>query len=118
MKIGFIGLGTMGASMALNLRKAGYELVVNDVRRAAADAHLAAGCAWADNAGALARASDVVFTSLPGPKEIETVALGDDSQAPRLTRAQDSAVQRAQLFHTAQNARQADTVVLRDAADP
>ena len=32
MKIGFIGLGTMGASMALNLRKAGYELVVNDVR--------------------------------------------------------------------------------------
>ena len=36
MKIGFIGLGTMGASMALNLRKAGYELVVNDVRRGAA----------------------------------------------------------------------------------
>ena len=78
MTIGFIGLGTMGASMALNLRKAGYELVVNDVRRAAADAHLAAGCAWADSAGVLARASDVVFTSLPGPKEIETVALGDD----------------------------------------
>ena len=78
MKIGFIGLGTMGASMALNLRKAGYALVVNDVRRAAADAHLAAGCEWADSAGAVARASDVVFTSLPGPKEVEAVAAGDD----------------------------------------
>ena len=78
MKIGFVGLGTMGASMALNLRKAGYELVVNDVRRGAADAHLAAGCAWAESAGDVARASDVLFTSLPGPREIEAVALGVD----------------------------------------
>src|SRR6186713_2414664 len=78
MKIGFIGLGTMGASMALNLRKAGYELVVNDVRRAAGEAHVAAGCAWAASAGDVARASDVLFTSLPGPKEIEAVATGDD----------------------------------------
>src|SRR5687767_2961068 len=77
MKIGFIGLGTMGASMALNLRKAGHALVVNDVRRAAADAHLAAGCQWADGAGAVAQLSDVVFTSLPGPREIEAVAVGD-----------------------------------------
>lgn len=78
MKVGFIGLGTMGASMALNLRKAGYELVVSDVRRHAAAPHLAAGCAWADSAAAVAQASDVVFTSLPGPKEIEAVALGAD----------------------------------------
>src|SRR5665213_3563209 len=35
MKVGFIGLGTMGASMAANLQKAGYELVVHDIRRAA-----------------------------------------------------------------------------------
>ena len=67
----------MGASMALNLRKAGYELVVNDLRRDAAAPLLAAGCAWADSAGAVAMASDVVFTSLPGPKEIEAVALAD-----------------------------------------
>ena len=33
MKVGFIGLGTMGASMAANLQKAGHELVVHDIRR-------------------------------------------------------------------------------------
>ncbi len=43
MKVGFIGLGTMGASMAANLQKAGHELVVHDIRRAAAERHLAAG---------------------------------------------------------------------------
>ena len=43
MKVGFIGLGTMGASMASNLQKAGHELVVNDVRKEAAAPHLAAG---------------------------------------------------------------------------
>ena len=48
MKVGFIGLGTMGASMASNLQRAGYELVVNDVREDAATPHLAAGAAWAD----------------------------------------------------------------------
>jgi len=37
MKVGFIGLGTMGNGMASNLQKAGYELVVHDIRRAAAD---------------------------------------------------------------------------------
>src|SRR5438045_4995634 len=41
MEVGFIGLGTMGASMAANLQKAGYELVVHDIRRAAAERHLA-----------------------------------------------------------------------------
>ena len=78
MKIGFIGLGTMGASMALNLKKAGYELAVNDVRYDAAAAHLEAGCVWAASAREVGRASDVVFTSLPGPREIEAVALGGE----------------------------------------
>ena len=78
MKVGFIGLGIMGANMALNLRSAGHELVVNDLRRDAAAPHLAAGCVWADSARRVAEASDVVFTSLPGPKEVEAVALADD----------------------------------------
>ena len=43
MKVGFIGLGTMGASMASNLQKGGHELVVHDMRREAAAPHLAAG---------------------------------------------------------------------------
>ena len=56
MKVGFIGLGTMGASMAANLQKAGHELVVHDIRRAAAERHLAAGAVWADNAQGAGRA--------------------------------------------------------------
>jgi 3-hydroxyisobutyrate dehydrogenase len=73
MKVGFIGLGTMGASMALNVRRAGHELTVNDLRRDAAKPHLEAGARWADDPREVAAASDVVFTSLPGPKEVEAV---------------------------------------------
>ena len=76
MKVGFIGLGTMGASMAANLQKAGYELVVHDIRRAAAERHLAAGATWADSPKALAEQCEVIFTSLPGPPEVAAVALG------------------------------------------
>ncbi len=76
MQVGFIGLGIMGASMAANLQKAGYRLVVHDLRRDAAERHLAAGAAWAETPRAVAEAADVVFTSLPGPPEVEAVALG------------------------------------------
>jgi len=76
MKIGFIGLGTMGASMASNVQKAGHELVVHDVRREAATPHLAAGARWADTPRQVAEASEIVFTSLPGPPEVEAVAVG------------------------------------------
>jgi 3-hydroxyisobutyrate dehydrogenase len=78
MKVGFIGLGIMGASMASNIRQGGYELVVHDIRREAAAPHLAAGAAWADTPRKVAEAAEVVFTSLPGPAEVETVALGDE----------------------------------------
>ena len=78
MKVGFIGLGTMGSSMALNVRAAGYDIFVNDIRREASAAHLQAGASWGDSARKVAEAADVVFTSLPGPKEIEEVALAED----------------------------------------
>ncbi len=78
MRIGFIGLGTMGASMAANLQTAGHALVVHDTRRAAADPHIAKGAAWADTPRAVAQATEAVFTSLPGPPEVEAVALGED----------------------------------------
>ena len=76
MRIGFIGLGTMGRHMASHLMKAGHELVVYDVRREAAAPHLRAGARWADTPRDLAMATELVFTSLPGPAEVETVALG------------------------------------------
>jgi len=78
MKIGFIGLGTMGRHMASNLIKAGHELVVHDVRREAAAPHREAGARWADSPRRVAEATDVVFTSLPGPPEVEAVALGPE----------------------------------------
>lgn len=73
MKVGFIGLGTMGASMALNVRKAGHDLTVYDLRRDAAKPHLEAGASWGEGPRAVAAVSDVVFTSLPGPREAEAV---------------------------------------------
>ena len=77
MELGFIGLGTMGSGMALNVIKAGHHLTVNDINRDAAGPHLEAGAAWADSAQEVAEASDLVFTSLPGPPEVEAVALGE-----------------------------------------
>jgi 3-hydroxyisobutyrate dehydrogenase len=64
--------------MALNVRTAGYELVVNDIRRDAAAPHLQAGATWSDSARMTAQASNVVLTSLPGPREVEEVALGEN----------------------------------------
>ena len=78
MKVGFIGLGTMGAPMASNVLKGGYELVAYDIRRDAAAPHLAAGATWAATPRKVAEATEVVLTSLPGPAEVEAVALGDD----------------------------------------
>lgn len=82
MKVGFIGLGTMGASMAANLQayltRSNHGLVVYDVNRRASERHIAAGATWADSPRELAEQCDVVFASLPGPPEVEAVALGKD----------------------------------------
>src|SRR2546430_17545523 len=74
--VGFVGLGTMGGRMAANVQRAGFKLVVHDLRRQAASHHLAAGAIWADSPRALARGADVIFSSLPEPSDVEAVALG------------------------------------------
>ena len=66
----------MGMGMAANIQKADYPLVVHDVRQAAAQPFVDAGARQAGSAAEVARLSDVVFTSLPGPREVEAVALG------------------------------------------
>ena len=76
MKVGFIGLGMMGKGMAANLQKAGHQLVVYDLRRSAAEPYLANGAIWADSPKAVGEQSEVVFTSLPVPADVEAVALG------------------------------------------
>ena len=85
MKVGFIGLGTMGSSMAYNALQGGNEMVVHDIRREAATPHLEAGAVWADTPREVAEASEIVFTSLPGPVEVEAVALGDEGLFQGLT---------------------------------
>jgi 3-hydroxyisobutyrate dehydrogenase len=86
MQLGFIGLGTMGASMAASLQRAGHRLVVHDRRRAAAAPHLAVGAVWADTPREVAEAAEVVFTSLPGPPEVEAVAMAPDGLMAGLRR--------------------------------
>src|ERR1700760_1028239 len=76
--VGFIGLGTMGGKMATNIQKAGYKIVVHDLHRQSASHHLQAGAEWAATPRALAERSDVIFTSLPEPTDVERVALGAD----------------------------------------
>ena len=49
MKVGFIGLGTMGGGMAFNALRGGNEMVVHDIRRESATRHLEAGAVWADS---------------------------------------------------------------------
>ena len=78
MQVGFVGLGTMGARMASNLQKAGYKLIVNDLRKDAAASHIASGAVWADTPRAVAGQSDVILTSLPEPPDVEKVALAAD----------------------------------------
>ena len=77
MKIGFIGLGTMGGSMAYNALDGGNEMIVHDINPASATRHLEAGAIWADTPREVAEQSEIVFTSLPGPTEVEAVALGE-----------------------------------------
>src|SRR5438552_16303676 len=76
MRIGFIGLGNMGGPMALNVPKAGHTLVGPALRHEVAQPDLGQGATWGDTPKAVAQASEVVFTSLPGPREVEAVALG------------------------------------------
>src|SRR5579871_2946214 len=78
MKIGFAGLGAMGGPMAGHLLDAGHTLYVLTRRRASADAAIAKGAIWAGTPKNLAANSEIVFTVLPGPPEVEAIMAGDD----------------------------------------
>ena len=76
-KIAFIGLGIMGAPIARNLMKAGFELHVWARRREKAQPLLAEGAVWHDSAAEVARSADAVITMLGEPKDVESVWLGE-----------------------------------------
>jgi 3-hydroxyisobutyrate dehydrogenase len=84
MKIGFIGLGNIGAPIAGRLLAAGHVLIVHDLRREAAAALVAAGALWSDMPAALAAECEVVVTCLPGPAEMEEVCLGAQGIATQI----------------------------------
>lgn len=78
MKIGFIGTGHMGNPMAKNLLAAGQELVVNDAFPQACANLIELGATWADSPKQVAEQCGVVFTSLPGPRQVDEVVLADN----------------------------------------
>jgi 3-hydroxyisobutyrate dehydrogenase len=75
--IGFIGTGVMGKSMAGHLMKAGYRVHVFTRTRAKASELLANGAVWEASPAALAAASDVVFTMVGYPSDVESVYFGE-----------------------------------------
>lgn len=78
MKVGFIGLGAMGAPMARHLLDAGHDLAVYSRRPAAADFVRQAGAAVCDSPRALAARSEAVFTMVTSSEDVAALALGDD----------------------------------------
>lgn len=77
VKVGYIGLGLMGKSIARNILKAGFPLVVHNRSRAAVDELVAEGAIAADSPAEVAGQSEIVFTNLPDTPDVELVALGD-----------------------------------------
>jgi 2-hydroxy-3-oxopropionate reductase len=76
IRVGYIGLGLMGKSVARNILKAGFPLVVHNRSRAAVDELVGEGAQAAGSAAEVARQVDVVFSNLPDTPDVELVALG------------------------------------------
>jgi 3-hydroxyisobutyrate dehydrogenase len=74
--VGFIGLGNMGGPVAGHIQRAGFPMVVCDLREAATQLFRERGAKVVDSARELARQSDVIITALPMPKDVEQVARG------------------------------------------
>ncbi len=77
MRVGFVGLGRMGGPMSANLLAAGHDLIVHDARAAAAGPLREAGASWAATPRLAAAGREIVITSLPAPRDVEDVMLGD-----------------------------------------
>lgn len=84
-KVGFIGLGIMGSSMAGHVQAAGYELHVFNRTRAKADELVARGAVWLDRPGELAAACDAVISIVGMPDDVEALYLGADGLVARAT---------------------------------
>ena len=77
LKVGYIGLGLMGKSMARNILKAGFPVVVHNRSRAAVDEMVAEGATVPNSPKEVAEQADIVFTNLPDSPDVEKVVLGE-----------------------------------------
>lgn len=77
-KVGYIGLGIMGASIARNLMKAGHELVVHNRSRQIVDQLVSEGATAAHSPKEVAQQVDFIFTNLPDSPDVEKVVLGEN----------------------------------------
>ena len=78
MRYGYIGLGNLGKHLAASLRRAGFELTVHDLNRAAAIDLIAGGARWAASAKELAACVDAVITCLPSPAASSAVLTSEN----------------------------------------
>jgi 2-hydroxy-3-oxopropionate reductase len=77
LKVGYIGLGLMGKSIARNILKAGFPLIVHNRSRGAVNELVAEGAQAAGSAAAAAAQVDIIFTNLPDSPDVEKVVLGE-----------------------------------------
>lgn len=78
LKVGYIGLGLMGKSIARNILKAGFPLVVHNRSRGAVDELVGEGASAASSPKEVASQVDIVFTNLPDTPDVEKVVLGEN----------------------------------------
>ena len=123
--IGFIGLGNLGSPMARNIQKAGYSMVVYDVREGATRTLLEGGARLAASPEEVADLCDVTFTSVPGPKEVEEVGVGPQGVLARikegavyvdLSTSQPALIQRMETMFRQKGAHVVDAPVLSSPA--
>ena len=91
-RVGYIGLGLMGKSIARNILKAGFPLLVHNRSRAAVAELVAEGAQEAHSPAEVAAQVDIVFTNLPDTPDVELVALGPRGLAAAQLRIQATQV--------------------------
>jgi 3-hydroxyisobutyrate dehydrogenase len=77
-KIGFIGVGVMGASIVKHLVNAGHEVTIYTRTKSKAEHLLTLGAIWAENAGQASKNQDIIFTMVGYPQDVKEVYEGDD----------------------------------------
>ena len=78
MKIGFVGIGVMGRSMAMHLLKSGHQLYVYNRTKSKADELVHLGATWCEDVKTVAQSADLIFTIIGIPEDVKKVYLSDD----------------------------------------